>query len=326
MKLIIACVVLFALQGALAHAQPASPEDRFPTKPIRLIFPTSVGSGSDVLGRVIAEQMRVHLGQPVVIENRPGAAGVIGVTAAKNAAPDGYTLVFGNLSSIVMAPLLVVPQPYDPVNDFDAVAAVYRVLITFSANASVPAHNLRQLVDYAKKNPNKLNYSSAGPGSFAHLWVELLKRRQGLEMVHVPYKGAGPAFQALLAGEAQVNVAETFTMGAGANSPHIRILAQLGEQRGSGLPDVQTVREAGFPDLASDFWFGFIAPRGTPPGIVRRLNEEINRAMASADVKSRIAAAGGEAIAANAAIYASMIASDTRTWTPIVRELGLAGK
>src|SRR5688572_427075 len=133
-------------------------QDDYPSKPIRMILPTSAGSGSDVLGRVIADRMRGPLGQPVVVENRPGAAGVVGINVAKSAPPDGYTLVFGNLSSVVMAPLLVVPQPYDPVTDFEAIAAVYRVLITFSANSSVPASNLRQFVEYAKKNPGKLNY------------------------------------------------------------------------------------------------------------------------------------------------------------------------
>lgn len=315
--------MFLAMLGGLAQAQSGSPEESFPNKPIRLILPTSAGSGSDVLGRMIANQMRVQLGQPVVVENRPGAAGVIGATIVKNALPDGYTLLFGSLSSIVMAPLLVIPQPYDPVNDFDAVAVAYRSPLTFSANSSVPASNLRQLVEYAKKNPNKLNYASAGPGSFGHLWTELLKLRQGIDMVHVPYKGQGPANQALLTGEAQVGIWETFL---GATSPQIRVLVQVGEQRGSALPNVETVREAGFPELTSDFWWGFVASRGTPPRIVRRLNEEINRSMASAEIKSRVAAAGGDAFAVDPAKYADMIAKDTRTWMPIVRELGLAGK
>lgn len=325
-RLALACAFLAALSGRSALAQPRAPEDGYPNRPIRMILPSTPGGGIDPMGRLIAHHLSASLGQAVVPENRPGSAGVVGVSAVKSAAPDGYTIGFSNVSQIVTAHFLVKPQPYHPVRDFDAVALVYRVLLMLNAHSSIPPKTLGELVDYARKSPGKLTYASAGPGSLAHLWVELLKKREGIEILHVPYKGAAPAFQALLAGEAHLNIAESLTMGGAISSPQIRILVQLGEQRAKKLPDIPTVREAGFADLASDFWIGVVVPRGTPPGIIRRLNEDINRAIRTPEVQARVASAGGEAITTDAASFADTIASYTRTWEPIIRDLGLIPK
>lgn len=283
--------------------------DGFPNRAIRFVLPTAVGSGSDVMGRAIAQQMAINLGQPVVPDNRPGAAGVIGVTAVKNAPADGYTIVFGNLSSVVTAPLLGDPPPYDPVKDFEPVALVYRSVLILTWNEAGAGNTLRELIDHSRKHQGKLNYSSAGPGSYAHLWIEMMKRRLGIEMTHIPYKGAGPAFQAILTGEVQFSLAETAVMGAAGNSP-MRVIVQLGEQRAATLPNIETVREAGYPELTSEFWFGALAPRGTPASVVQRLNEEINKAMAAPDLRKRVAAAGGEAIAADPNAFARQLAKD----------------
>ncbi len=301
------------------------PADNYPSRAIRFVLPTAVGSGSDVLGRVIAHQMSINLGQPVVPDNRPGAAGVIGVTAVKNAPPDGYTIVFGNLSSIVNAPLLGDPPPYDPLKDFDPVALVYKSVLILAWNEPGSGTTLAELIEHARKHRGKLNYSSAGPGSYAHLWIEMLKHRLGIDMVHIPYKGAGPAFQAILTGEVQFSLAETAVAGA-ASASSMKVIVQLGEQRSPTYPNIPTVREAGYPELTSDFWFGALAPRGTSPRIVQRLNEELNKVMASPEVRSRVAAAGGEAIAADPATFARQIAKDHAQWAPVVTQLGLKGK
>jgi tripartite-type tricarboxylate transporter receptor subunit TctC len=313
--------IALAAAGTLAWGQ----TDNYPSRAIRFVLPTAVGSGSDVLGRVIAHQMSINLGQPVVPDNRPGAAGVIGVTAVKNAPPDGYTIVFGNLSSVVNAPLLGDPPPYDPLKDFEPVALVYKSVIILAWNEPGAGNTLPELIEHARKNRGKLNYSSPGPGSYGHLWIEMMKHRLGIDMVHVPYKGAGPAFQAILTGEVQFSLAETAVAGAAAASS-MRIIVQLGEQRAATLPNVPTVREAGYPEFISDFWFGALAPKGTPVRIVQRLNEEFNKVMATPEVRARVAAAGGEAIAVDPATFARQIAKDHAQWAPIVTQLGLKGK
>lgn len=312
-----------ALAAACAFAWGQA--DNYPSRPIRFVLPTAVGSGSDVIGRVIAHQMSINLGQPVVPDNRPGAAGVIGMTAVKNAPPDGYTIVFGNLSSVVNAPLLGDPTPYDAQKDFEPIALVYRSVIILAWNEPGSGNTLTELIERTRKNPGKLNYSSPGPGSYAHLWIEMLKHRMGINMVHVPYKGAGPAFQAILTGEVQFTLGETAVAGA-ASASSMKIIVQLGEQRSPTYPNLPTVREAGYPELTSDFWFGALAPRGTPQRIVQRLNEEFNKVMATPEVRSRIATAGGEAVTSDPASFARQIAKDHAQWLPVVTQLGLKGK
>jgi tripartite-type tricarboxylate transporter receptor subunit TctC len=299
--------------------------DNYPNRAIRFVLPTAVGSGSDVLGRVIAHQMSLNLGQPVVPDNRPGAAGVIGVTSVKNAPPDGYTIVFGNLSSMVNAPLLGDPPPYHALKDFEPIAMVYRSVVFLAWNEPGGGTTFPELIEHARKHRGKLNYSSPGPGSYGHLWIEMMKQRLGIDMVHIPYKGAGPAFQAILTGEVQFSLGETAVAGAGTASS-MRIIVQLGEQRSPSYPNIPTTREVGYPDLTSEFWFGAFAPRGTPARIVQRLNEEFNKVMTTTEVRSRIAAAGGEAVTTDPATFAKQIAKDHAQWAPVVAQLGLKGK
>ena len=306
-----------------ASAAFAQTNDAYPNRPIRLVVPTAAGAGSDVMARALASHLSASLGQPVVIDNRPGAAGTIGLTAVKIAPPDGYTLAFGNTSSIVNAPLLSEPPAYEPAKDFEPIAAVYRSLIVLISNAQGSGMTLKEFFEYARQNPAKLNYSSPGPGSFAHLWIEMMKRQQGIDIVHVPYKGAGPALQAFIAGEAHFNLAETTILASTTKAANLRLLAQMGEQRGALLANVPTVREAGFPELTSDFWFGTLAPKGTPARIIKRLNEEMNKTMALPEMKARVTAAGGEAIIGDAESFGRTLAADTRHWTPIVKQLGL---
>ena len=293
----------------------------FPNRPIRMILPTSPGAGSDLIGRVIANQLSGLLGQPIVPDNRPGAGGIIGVNAVRTAAPDGYTIAFSNASQSVHSPLLAETLPFDPVKDIETLAIVYKVLIGFVAHPAFPPKNMKEFIEYAKANPGKVNYASTGQGTLGHLWPEMLKQRAGIQATPIHYKGAGPAIQSVIAGETHVVISETFAF-VGRES-QVKILAQLGDQRSAKLPNVETVREAGYPELTAGFWFGFLGPKGMPPAIQRRLNADINRAMATPEVTNRITSAGGELVTNDLAQSAAIMAAEVKTWAPIIRELGL---
>lgn len=312
-----------ALVTSLIGALPVGAQENYPNRAIRMVFPTSAGSGSDIMGRQIAAIVSQNIGQPVVPDNRPGGSGSVGLNMVRTATADGYTIAFTNVSQVVHAPLLMTPPPFDPVRDFDAVQITYNVLLVINGQASQPYKTLKELVDYAKANPGKINYASAGTGTISHLWVEFLKKRYGLQMTHIPYKGSGPAWQALLTGEVHLNAAETVTMGGFADNGRTRILVQLGEPRSARLPNVQTVRDAGFAEMRTDFWLGFLTTKGTPAPIVKRLNDEINRAMATPQMRERVAAAGGDLLVNDPAGAAAILASDYKTWVPIVKDLGI---
>jgi tripartite-type tricarboxylate transporter receptor subunit TctC len=322
-KLLHSFAIAAGLSAACVPLAGAQTPDNWPNRPIRMIIPTAAGGGSDVLGRLVASHLSTALGQPIVPDNRPGAGGVVGVSAIKAAPADGYTIGFSNSSQAVHSPLMQNPAPYDPTKDLDAIAPVNKVLIVLTANTSMPYRTLRELVDYARANPGKLSYGSQGTGTLGHFWVEMLKKRQNIDIVHVPYKGAGPTAQALIAGEVHISIADLLGIGGNIDSPRMRILVQLSAQRSARLPNVESVREAGYPDLASDFWFGFIGPRGMPPAIVKRLNEEINRVSALPEVLSRINAAGNERMAIDPAAFTALIAGEHKTYVPVFKELGL---
>ncbi len=315
-------IVALAFATTASAVLPSHAQESFPSKSIRLIIPTSPGGGSDIMGRQIAAILSNNLGQAVVVDNRPGATGAVGLNATRSAPPDGYTIAFTNVSQVVHAPLLSSPPPFDPVRDLDAVQMTYNTLLALNAQASQPYRTLKELIDYARANPGKINYASAGAGTVAHLWMEFLKKRHNIQMTHIPYKGSGPAWQALVAGEVNLNVAETVTMGSIAGAP-TRVLVQFGEQRSPRLANVQTLREAGFAEMRTDFWLGFVTAKGTPAPILKKLNDEINKAMATPQMRDRVASAGGDLVTTDSAGAAAIIANDYKTWVPIIKELGI---
>lgn len=312
-----------AAAGSLCAALPATAQDVFPNKPIRMVLPTGAGSGSDIMGRQIAAIVSQSIGQNLLPDNRPGGSGAVGLNIVRNAPADGYTIAFTNVSQVVHAPLLMSPPPFEPVRDFEAVQITYNVLLMLNAHVSQPYKTLRELVDYARANPNKISYASAGTGTISHLWMEFLKKRQGLQMTHIPYKGSGPAWQSLVAGETHLNAAETVTMGGPAGHANTRVLVLLSDRASARLPNVQTVRDAGFAEMRTDFWLGFLTTKGTPAPIVRKLNEEINKAMATPKMRELVEKAGGELLVNDPAGAAAILANDYKTWVPIVKELGV---
>lgn len=315
-------IVLSLAVGALAVGAERASAQSYPSQPIHIIVPFTPGGSSDVLARAIGEELHASLRQPVIIENVPGAGGVLGGERAAKAAPDGYTLFMGHVGTLAVNPWLYPKMGYDPVKSFVPVAWVARVPNVLVVNPSVPAKSLAELVALAKSKPNALAYGSGGNGSAAHITVEYLKLQTGMPLLHVPYKGTAPSVTDLLGGQVQI----LFT-GAPALLPHIkagkmRALAVSSPKRLAVLPDVPTVAETGVPGtkgFEADQWYGLVAPAGTPAAIVALLNAQVNKALASDEVMKRMASEGAEPTPATPQAFGQLIAGDLARWEKVVK-------
>ncbi len=299
--------------ASVLHAQ------GWPAKPIHLVVPFTPGGSSDILGRAIAQKLQEAWGQPVVIDNVPGAGGSLGADRVAKAAPDGYTLLMGHIGNLAVAPAIYPKLPYDPLRHFTPVAWVANVPNVLAVHPSVPAQTLPELIALAKARPGQLNYGTGGNGSAAHLATEYLKLESRTFMVHVPYRGTAPAVTDLIAGQIQL----VFTGGPAVipfvKSGQLRALAVSSRKRLEALPNVPTVAESGFKDFEADQWYGVVAPAGTPPDIVRKLNAQINLALASAELKTRLQAEGALAMPATPEAFGALIAREITRWKPVVQ-------
>src|SRR4051812_726416 len=264
-----AAVVLACGAASAAFGQGVSD---YPTRQITIIVAVAAGSQADQFGRLIADPLQQRLGKPVVIENRPGGGQVTGVHAAAKAAPDGYTLIHGNLSGLIISPQLRNPPPYNTPRDFAAIALTLSGPNVLVVDPALPIHNARELIAYAKANPGKLNYGSHGAGSFTHVSTELFKAITGTDMVHVPFNGGGPLTIGFLSGQVQFVIFDLVSIQQHVKAGKARVIAQIGDERSPLYPDVPLVSENLDAALASDFWIGMAAPAGTPQPIVERLN------------------------------------------------------
>jgi tripartite-type tricarboxylate transporter receptor subunit TctC len=296
----------------------------YPTKPIRMIIPFAPGGASDFVGRIMQPKMHELLGQPIVVENRAGAAGNIGAEAAAKSAPDGYTMLLGNVGSIAINPGVYPKLSINPVKDFIAVNQVVDVPSILIIHPSVPANNVRELVMYAKANQGKLNFASPGSGSLDRLEMELFRKLERLDIVHVPYKGgAGPATAGLMGGETQLMFATAASAMPGVKSGRLKPLAVTSTKRIDTLPDVPTVAEAGYPDLKAGSWQGIFVPAGTPREVVDRLFNVTTQVMKDPEVIARLKNGGAEAVtSANAAEFAKFVGAETERWAKIAKEAG----
>ncbi len=306
-----------------AAASPAGAEEPYPNRPVTVVVPWAAGGTTDILARMLAEPLRRATGQPFVVENRSGASGNIGSGAVARARPDGYTLLFGSMSTHAMNNALFNNMPFDGVEDFSAIALLGFALNTMVIHPAVPAQTLAEFIAHVKANPGKLAYASAGPGSTNHLCAEMFLRAAGLEMVHVPYRGGAPAVQDTVAGQTQL-----FFSAATQTLPHVRagrlrLLAVTEAKRSRLLPETPTVGET-LPGYEMTVWYGAFGPKGMPPALVGQLNGEINRAMALAEVRDRLAAIGVEVEAESPQAFAARLAADRATWSRTIRELGIA--
>ena len=286
-------VMSIALCTALnvSAAQTQAVKD-YPKRPIRIILTVSPGGGSDITARAIGQKLTEAWGQQVIIDNRPGGNGIVGMGIGANATPDGYTLVHGTIGPVAVTPSLYSKLPYDSVNSFEAVARGVSALNVLVVHPALPVHSVKELITYAKANPDKLNFGSSGVGAADHLAGELFNTLAGVKMSHVPYKGGAPAMIDLVGGNLQLIFATMSTALTQIKANRIRALAVTTSKRVDRFADLPTVAEAGVPGFAVDNWYGMLAPRGTPKEIVNRLHAEINRALAAQDGKDRLADVG----------------------------------
>ena len=291
----------------------------FPVKPIRLVVPFAPGGSSSIVARAIAAEMEKGLGQPMVIDNKPGGGGNVAMVEVANAEPDGYTLIIGHVGSLAMNPYMYDKLPYNVDKDFAAVSLLAIVPAIFVVHESVPAKNLKEFVALAKANPGKLNYGSAGNGSAGHLAMEYLKQVTGIDIQHVPYKGTGPNVIDLVAGRTQASSAGTPPLMPHVKSGKLRVIAVGTAKRLHTLPDVGTVAEQGYAGFETSQWYGLNAPAKTPKAIIDRLALEAAKAAKSPSVAERFAADDAEAIGSTPAEYAAYIKKEQARWSKVVR-------
>jgi tripartite-type tricarboxylate transporter receptor subunit TctC len=307
-----------AFGAASMAATPWIRAQSWPSKPIRFIVPFAPGGTSEVVARSVANELTKQLGQSVYVENKPGGAGVTAMQEAAKSAPDGSTIILTHVGTLAVNPYMLKNQPYDVNKDFMPVTLLAKVPNVFVIHPDVPAQNFKEFVAYAKKNPGKLNYGSAGNASAGHLAMEYLKLVTGMFMTHIPYRGTGPQLTDLLAGRTQASSAGMPALGAHIRAGKLRAIAVGTAQRISALPDVPTVQEMGFKDFETSQWYGIHVPAGTSPDIVKRLQEESFKALKSSSVTERFATDNAVGGGGPSADYAKFIASEQKIWKDIV--------
>ena len=314
---IVACVVaVCATAGAVAQ-QP------FPAKPVRLIVGFAPGGGTDVLARALAQQLNELLGQPVTVDNRTGAGGIIATELGAKAAPDGYTLLVGSAAAFAINPNLIARLSYDPVRDFAPVGLFATLSYAVVVHPSLPAKSIRELVALAKSRPGELNYGSAGNGSSTHLAIEQFLAQAGVRMTHVPYKGNTPAMTALMSGEVAMVFDPVLTSMPQIKAGRIRALAVSTAARSALLPAVPTVSESGLKGYESGNWFGIFAPAGTPRPVIDRLNAAINKAMTSGEMKDRLLSQGAEPLSGSPEDLGRHVQREIAKYAKIVKQAGI---
>jgi len=305
---------LFGTQLVLAQ----SPVN-YPVKPIRLVVPFTPGGSTDILARAIGLELTKAWGQPVVIENVPGAGGSIGADKVAKAPADGYTLLMGHIGTLAVNPSLYPNLPYDPVKNFAPVAWVARVPNVLVVHPSVKATTVQELVALAKSKPGQLNYGSGGNGSAANLATEYFKMQTGTSLLHIPYRGTAPAVTDLVGGQIQVLFTGAPAVMGQIKSGQVRALAVSSPKRMDALPDLPTVADAGYKNFEADQWYGVVAPAGTPKDIVAKLNSQINQSLNSAELKTRLNNEGAVATPNTPEVFGSLIQSEIARWKPVIQ-------
>ncbi len=311
-----ACALVASVAAPTAQAQ------SFPSKPVRLVIPFPPGGPLDAVGRTIAQKLTEAWGQNVVVDNRPGAGGNIGADLVAKSAPDGYTVVMGALSTHAVNPSLYPKMPYDAVKDFAPISLVAVTPNVLVVNPVLPVNSAREFIAYAKANPGKLAFGSGSNGSAGHLAGELFKAETGADMLHVPFKGAAPAMQALLAGDTQLMFDNLASSTPQVKAGKLKALAVTTAQRSKLAPDLPTLAEAGLPGFDITTWFGLLAPAGTPPDIVARWNSEVTRILNAPDVRERLLLLGVEPAPNSPQEFAQFIGREMTKYARIVKLSG----
>jgi len=312
----------FLLTCMLALVSLPSYPQGYPGRPIRLIVPWPPTGTVDILGRTLGQKLSENMAQPVLVENRAGANGIIGSEAGAKSAPDGYTILVDNITGHAINATLQAKMPFDSLRDFAHVSLLAWVPDGVVSLPSLPARNIRELIALAKAKPGQLTYASFGIGSSAHLAGELFKIMAGVDLLHIPYKGGQPAIADLLAGQVSIYIPVLPSVVQLAKADRLRLLAVTGAKRSSAMPDVPTVAESGLPGFEASNWFGLMAPAGTPPEIVGRLNAETAKALQAPELREKLAALGFEIQSSTPQEFTTLLKGETEKWAKVVKASG----
>lgn len=311
-------LILAALVPTVASGQ----ERPYPTKAIRLIVPFPPGGGNDILGRMIASKLAERLGEPVIVDNRGGANGIIGTDLAVKAVPDGYTLLMGSVSTMSINPTFYPKLPYNTVVDLAPISLVASTPSMLVVNPGIPAKTVKELIALAKGKPRQLAFASAGNGSSHHLGGELFKLMAGVDMIHVPYKGTGPAIIDLVSGQVSMIISNIPSVLPMVKAEKLRALAVTSLKRSSAVPHIPTVDESGIPGFEVDIWYGVLAPAGASKAIVARLNGEIRAVLQMQDVREKLSAQGADAMSSTPEEFGLRLKADIAKWSRVVKVSG----
>ena len=312
------CTLLALLPGiaCVGYAQD------YPSRSVQLIIPFPPGGPTDIVGRLVAQRLSEGLGRPVVVENRAGAGGTVGSAAAAKAAPDGYTLLYGSTSTLAIAPSLYRTLPYDPRANFTPISLVSRGAIVLAIHSAVPASTLTDFITEARRAPGKLAYASAGNGTPPHLAAEFFKSVAGVDLLHVPYKGGAQALNDVASGQAQAIFEGLVTLAPQIRAGRIRALAITGDRRDASLSDIPTFSQAGLPQYDAYFWSGLVAPAGTPPEIISRLNTVLVQGLERPDIREAFERQGLQTAPSTPQAFGTFIASEIERWAGVARTSG----
>ena len=306
----------------LATSVAAQAQSSYPVKPIRFIVPQAAGGSTDILSRTVGQKLSEAFGQPVVMDNRPGANGIVGSEMVAKAPADGYTLVAGGTSTVAINSSLYSKIPYDPIKDFTPVVNLAYSTSVLVVHPAVAAKTIADVIALAKAKPGELRYASAGNGSSPHLSAEVFKTMAGVNIVHVPYKGSTPGVIATVSGETALMFTGVASALAHIKAGRLRALSVNGPRRSPALPDIPTAGASGLPGFEVDFWIGILAPAGTPGAVVTKLNTEVNRILAQDEIKNRLVALGTDIIGGSVQSFADQIKSDVARWSKAIKASG----
>lgn len=307
-------VILLAIASSSAIAQPA-----YPNKPIRFIVPFPPGGGTDIVARIITTRLSETLGVQIIVDNRGGAGGTLGIGTAATASPDGYTLMIGQTSNLAIGPALYEKLPYDTFRDFTPISLVYEAPLAVSVSSRSPVKTVKELIAASKSKPGGLNFASPGNGTVAHLTGELIKKATGMAFVHIPYKGAAQAIPDLIAGRADFYISSLESAKPHMQSGTIRVLAVTSVTRAPDAPEIETIAEAGYKGFEAVTWWGFLAPAGTPAPIIQKLAGAIDKALEHPEVLKRLP---GPKVATGPKVFSEKLKTDYKKWANVVKESG----
>lgn len=319
MPIFLSALIFSSISSVASFNAAAQSIQNYPVKPIKLIAPVAAGGGLDNIARALAEKMSKSIGQTIVVENIGGGGGTIASQSVAKATPDGYTLMVAYVGSHGTNPA-VRKLPYDAIKDFTAIGMIGATPNALVINPELPIKNFREFIDYAKKNPDKISYGSAGPGTLTHLGMEQLKLAAGISMVHVPYRGVGPAYTDLLAGQTQAMLPTLFAAIPYLNTNRVRGLAITGAKRNPAAPNIPTFKELGYNGFDGQQWYGIVGPANLPPAIVKKLNSELNKALALPDFSEKMTSEAMTLMPMSPQQFENYIKEDIARWVKVAKE------